>query len=80
MKKKYDDDDGRVIANMNVEGMRWYRPKASDKPNNQMSMEELTKDERRGLYLGTMRAVALIAFVFVCVFFLLILGLILLWN
>lgn len=22
--RKYDDDDGRVIANMNVEGMPWY--------------------------------------------------------
>jgi len=22
--KKYDDDDGRVICNMDVEGMRWY--------------------------------------------------------
>lgn len=24
-KKKYDDDDGRVIANMNVDGMPWNR-------------------------------------------------------
>lgn len=24
-KKTYDDDDGRVIAPMNVEGMPWYR-------------------------------------------------------
>jgi len=22
--REYDDDDGRVIANMNVEGMPWY--------------------------------------------------------
>jgi hypothetical protein len=22
--KKYDDDDGRVICNMDVEGMRWH--------------------------------------------------------
>lgn len=22
--KKFDDDDGRVIVNMNVEGMPWY--------------------------------------------------------
>ncbi|HNT23823.1 MAG TPA: hypothetical protein PKM21_05625 [Anaerolineales bacterium] len=26
--KKYDDDDGRVICNMNVEGMRWYDRRA----------------------------------------------------
>lgn len=24
-KKQYDDDDGRTIADMNVEGMPWYR-------------------------------------------------------
>lgn len=24
-KNKYDDDDGRVIAPMNVEGMPWYQ-------------------------------------------------------
>lgn len=23
-RKKYDDDDGRVICNMDVEGMRWH--------------------------------------------------------
>ena len=22
--KQYDDDDGRVICNMDVEGMRWH--------------------------------------------------------
>ena len=25
-KKQYADDDGRTIANMNVEGMPWYQP------------------------------------------------------
>lgn len=29
-RKTYDDDDGRVIANMNVEGMPWYREGADD--------------------------------------------------
>lgn len=24
MNKKYEDDDGRVICNMDVEGMRWH--------------------------------------------------------
>jgi hypothetical protein len=31
--KKYDDDDGRVIANMDVEGMRWHdRRKRPEEP------------------------------------------------
>ncbi|MDE6029680.1 MAG: hypothetical protein K2F90_05135 [Clostridiales bacterium] len=29
--KKYADDDGRTIVDMNVEGFRWYRPNKSDK-------------------------------------------------
>lgn len=32
MKKKvYDDDDGRTVVNMNVEGMPWYNPVKSEK-------------------------------------------------
>lgn len=29
-KKQYDDDDGRTIANMNVEGMPWYHKENRD--------------------------------------------------
>ena len=29
-KKKYADDDGRVIAPMNVDGMPWYQDHKSD--------------------------------------------------
>ena len=28
-KKVYDDDDGRVISSMNVDGMPWYNEKKS---------------------------------------------------
>ncbi len=77
MKKQYDDDDGRTIANMDVEGMPWYSKKRSEK---KMPMVELSKDERRGLYSGIIKAVALVAVVFVVVFFLLIYFLIKLWT
>lgn len=30
-KKKYADDDGRTIVDMNIDGMPWYNPTASDK-------------------------------------------------
>ena len=30
-KKKYADDDGRTIADMNVDGLPWYSPTAKDK-------------------------------------------------
>lgn len=29
--KHYDDDDGRTIVDMNVEGMPWYQPGKTDK-------------------------------------------------
>lgn len=37
-KKHYDDDDGRTIVNMNVDGMPWYQPHA-DK-NKKVSEED----------------------------------------
>lgn len=32
-KKTYDDDDGRTIVDMNVEGFSWYQPKSDKKVN-----------------------------------------------
>lgn len=64
-KKTYDDDDGRVIAPMNVEGMPWHRMplyrkgKQSDSPNNGESHDDsgskqppLTKREALVLILN----------------------------
>ena len=77
MKKHYDDDDGRTIANMNVDGMPWYSKKRSEK---KMPMTELSKEERKGLYSGIIKAVALVAVVFITVFFLFILILTKIWS
>lgn len=67
-KKKYDDDDGRVIAKMNVEGMPWYTPghttslsenerEAEDVPERDVNpYDELTPKERFWLFVGAMRA------------------------
>ena len=77
MKKQYDDDDGRTIANMDVDGMPWYSKKRTQK---KMPMIELSKEERRGLYSGIIKAVALVASVFVLVFFLFILFLTKIWS
>lgn len=68
-KKKYDDDDGRVITSMNVEGMPWYTSRHtetiseqeqdtgedSDKPEYYVE-EKLTPEESRALIFGSMRA------------------------
>lgn len=66
-RKTYDDDDGRVVANMNVDGMPWYirehRP-WKDRPASQ-SDEQLTKEEERTLIWGAMKAGLLVAGVFI---------------
>jgi hypothetical protein len=44
-KSKYDDDDGRVIAPMNVEGMPWYLKNVRQKNvNNERSHPLSTKE------------------------------------
>lgn len=50
--KQYDDDDGRVIAEMNVEGMPWHdrslrREKRAERRANKPKGESLTKSEAR---------------------------------
>lgn len=68
-KKRYDDDDGRVIAKMNVEGMPWYSPghtrtlseqeredeEDTKKPEHYVE-DELTPDETKWVMFGAMRA------------------------
>ena len=69
-KKNYPDDDGRVIAPMNVEGMPWYR-KPSDRP----AGDKLTRSQTAhailaalaaGMLIVAVFAVAAILFMFFC--------------
>ena len=61
-KKVYDDDDGRVIANMNVGGMPWYT--GDNKRKGGESEIDLTKGETRAIVAGAMKAGLLVAGVF----------------
>ena len=63
-RKKYDDDDGRVIANMNVDGMPWYVDAAKKKDASSQELD-LTKEESKAVLWGTVKAGLLIASVFV---------------
>lgn len=78
-KKKYDDDDGRVIAKMNVDGMPWYTPgptsysdddsNESDEENSgrpKNSPDDLTPKETFWIFAGAMKAGCLVA-VIACV-------------
>lgn len=76
MKKKQHEeeyeDDGHVIANMNVEGMPWYR-KEEKRHSKGKRDTRYTKDETWFIILGTLKAALLIAGAFLGAFFLFIL-------
>lgn len=67
-KKTYDDDDGRVIANMNVDGMPWSmsdvlsRRKKSDEKL--QSSSDFSDVDTREIIKGTVKAGLVIAGVF----------------
>lgn len=71
-KREYDDDDGHVIANMNVEGMPWYRKETPEELARQKK-NSFNKEQTRYIILGTLKAALLIAGAFIGVFFLFIL-------
>ena len=53
-KKRSEDDDGRVVARMNVEGMPWYVERNGDTPEqseNGGQPERLNREESRERYL-----------------------------
>ena len=70
-KREYDDDDGHVIANMNVEGMPWYRKE--EKWDAKNPKHDYTKDQTRYIILGTLKAALLIASAFLGAFLVFIL-------
>ena len=76
-RKQYNDDDGRTIANMNVEGMPWYRPERPDLPLAASSKDDLTKKQVRiytasalkaGLLVAGVMSLGLVLFAAFCVF------------
>ena len=80
-KKHYDDDDGRVIASMNVEGMPWYvedhKRKQERLKNNDFN--DLSKEETRAIIWGIVKSGLLIAGVFLVAALIFILFCIYIW-
>lgn len=63
-----EGDDGRTIANMNVEGMPWYSPEAERPPAGADDWDEpprlqtrLTRAESRFFVFGALKAALLVA-------------------
>ena len=73
-KKPKFEDDGRTIANMNVEGMPWYNP-VRDKEKSSISndFEGLSRKEKRAMMGGIMAAALLIGAIFIIGAFLFVL-------
>lgn len=73
MAPKKDDfeDDGRTIADMNVDGMPWYEPNRRDPESTEKI--ELSREEQRWMIGGALKAALLVGAVFGIVYFLFLL-------
>lgn len=67
--KEYTDDDGRTVANMNVEGMPWY---VERRPTSDVQPEKLTARQTWSMIGGVLSAALLVAAAFGLVYFLFI--------
>lgn len=78
------EDDGRTIANMNVEGMPWYKApslnrNADTAQNGNQPAEELTPEGKRAMTGGILAASLLIGSIYAVVILLFILFCIYVW-
>ena len=73
-KKRFDeDDDGRVIAPMDIDGMPWHDSRAPERGEAPEEPVRLTKEESRAYAAGAVKAALLVALVFAGAFLLFIL-------
>ena len=61
--KEYDDDNGMVIVDMNVEGTPWYHKK-NEQENSKTPSQQLTRSEVRRYNFYSILAGMLIVLVF----------------
>lgn len=72
-KKPEFEDDGRTIANMNVDGMPWYTKGGNDVPEENPEGYRMTKEETRAYLWAAIRSGLLILLCFAVVFLLFLL-------
>ena len=63
-KRQYDDDDGRVIAPMNVEGMPWYHKSGHKGSGDKKEPVKLSFGETLAMLGGVLKAALLVGLVF----------------
>ena len=71
-RREYDDDDGHVIAPMNIEGMPWYRKDPVGGESGSKKDPNYSKKETFYIILGTLKAALMIGGAFIVVFFIFI--------
>ncbi|MDY5730307.1 MAG: hypothetical protein SPL05_02050 [Eubacteriales bacterium] len=73
--KSFNEDDGRVIANMNAEGMPWYKEHSSVS----QQQEPLTNAQTARVLWNAILASLLVALIFSAVFYVFILFCLNIW-
>ena len=63
-RRVYEDDDGRTIADMNVEGMPWYDRARRDRTEDRKPKPPMDRSQRRATIFAVVLAALLIALVF----------------
>ncbi len=74
------NEDDRVIANMNIEGMPWYTSSKPVYKKSEDTIEPLGKKETRNLIFSSMAAALFFGLIFIFVFFLIILFFTIIWR
>lgn len=77
-KKQYDDDNNMTVAEMNVEGMRWYTSKKEQENRKNIEGINYSKNEKKAMIKGAFRAYLPIFLITVGAFSI-VFGLIYLW-
>lgn len=72
-RREYDDDDGHVIAPMNVPGMPWHAEKVAEENTAPQKKYDYSGKESFYIIMGALKAALLIAGAFIVVFGLFIL-------
>jgi len=75
----YPDDDGRTIADMNVEGMPWYLRRREEPRSDGGVHYQMTREEQRAYTWAAVKAGLLVALVFGTVFALFIAFCVFVW-
>ena len=73
--KQYEDDDGRTVADMNVEGMPWFDRERARRERKRAQEDgiDLPPGTKGSAFLGILAAIALVTVIFAVVFLLVIL-------